>query len=96
MKEEDTTVQASHAGVIEEWLTGIVRHVVREELTRQSNDEDARLLTAKEVADRLGYSDPHSVYKLKREKKLKAVNLGDNTLRFTRAEVRRFIEERTQ
>lgn len=79
---------------IEETLAEVVRKVVREELSMLSNGHDLELLTADDVARMLKYPDRHSVYKLRREKKLKAVALGDNTLRFSRAEVRRFIEER--
>jgi hypothetical protein len=41
----------------------------------------------------LNFKDRHAVYKLKREKKLTGINLG-RTLRFSRAEIRRFINER--
>jgi excisionase family DNA binding protein len=68
--------------------------VIREELARQSGAADSELLTADQVARMLNYSNRHAVYKLKREKKLNAVNLGDRTLRFTRAEVERFIQDR--
>jgi excisionase family DNA binding protein len=78
---------------IEEQFGEIVRKVVREELANLSNAQDLELLTADEVAKLLKYPDRHSVYKLKREKKLKAVALGDKTLRFSHAEVRRFIRE---
>ncbi|HKZ02822.1 MAG TPA: helix-turn-helix domain-containing protein [Pyrinomonadaceae bacterium] len=80
---------------LEQQIEDIVRKVIREELARQSRDEEIDLLTADQAAERLGYSDRHSVYKLKREGKLKAVSLGDSTLRFSKAEVRRFIEART-
>lgn len=80
---------------IEETLEAIVRKVVREEFSR-NGDEDIELLTADQVAEKLGFSDRRSVYNLKREGKLKAFNLGGengNTLRFSKAEVRRFLEE---
>jgi excisionase family DNA binding protein len=77
----------------EETLESIVRKVVREELQSLSGDD--QLLTTEQVAELLVYST-HTVYQLKREKKLKAVVLGDNSLRFKRADVRRFIEERAQ
>lgn len=77
----------------EETLTEIVRKAVRDELAGHSND--IQLLTADEVTELLGYSDRHAVYKLRREGQLKAVNLGDKTIRFSREEVRRFIQERT-
>ncbi len=78
---------------IEEQFAKIVRGVVREELAAQSSVQDLELLTADEVAKLLKYPDRHSVYKLKREGKLKPVSLGDKTLRFSPAEVRRFIQE---
>ncbi len=79
---------------IEEQFAEVVRKVVREELAMLSNGHDLELLTADDVAKLLKYPDRHAIYKLKREKKLKAVALGDKTLRFSRAEVRRFIQER--
>lgn len=82
-----------HEMSFEETLTDIVRKAVRDELAGHSND--IQLLTADEVTELLGYSDRHAVYKLRREGQLKAVNLGDKTIRFSREEVRRFIQERT-
>ncbi len=79
---------------IEDRLEEIVRKVIREELAAVSRSEDLELLTADDVARLLNYQDRHAVYKLKREGKLKAVALGDKTLRFSREEVRRFIQER--
>lgn len=78
---------------IEEQFAEVVRRVVREELATLASTQDLELLTADDVAKLLKYPDRHSVYKLKREGKLRAVSLGDKTLRFTQAEVRRFIEE---
>lgn len=78
----------------EETLESLIRKVVREELKALTGDYG--LLTAEEVAKDLGYSDVRSVYRLRREKKLKATVLGDNSLRFKRSEVRRFIEQQTQ
>jgi excisionase family DNA binding protein len=80
---------------MEDQFAEVVRRVVREELASLSNGHDLELLTADEVAKMLKYPDRHSVYKLKREGKLKSVSLGDKTLRFSQSEVRRFIEERT-
>jgi excisionase family DNA binding protein len=77
----------------EETLESIVRKVVREEMQSLSGDD--QLLTTEQVAELLVYST-HTVYQLKREKKLRAVVLGDNSLRFKRSDVRRFIEERAQ
>lgn len=79
---------------IEEQLEVIVRRVVREELAARSEAEDLTLLTAQQVADVLSYTDTHPVYRLKREGKLEAVVLGNQTLRFKRSVVRRFIQER--
>ncbi len=79
---------------IEDQFAEVVRKVVREELAAVSSAQDLELLTADDVAKLLKYEDRHSVYKLKREGKLKAVSLGDKTLRFRRDVVRRFIEER--
>jgi predicted DNA-binding transcriptional regulator AlpA len=86
---DDKALQAA----IETWLEGIVRRVVREEVEAAFNSDD-QLLTAEQVAEMLGYRDVHSVYRLKREKNLQAINLGNNSLRFRRADVRRFIQER--
>lgn len=76
---------------LDETLETIVRKVIREEL--QARDD--QLLTTEQVAELLVYST-HTVYQLKREKKLPAIVLGDNSLRFRRADVRRFIDERAQ
>jgi len=78
---------------IEDQFADVVRRVVREELAALHGGQDLELLTADDVAKLLKYPDRHSVYKLKREGKLKSVSLGDKTLRFSQAEVRRFIEE---
>lgn len=77
----------------EDTISEIVRAVVREELAAQSTVNDLELLTADEVASLLKFTDRHSVYKLKREGKLKPVYLGDKTVRFSPVEVRRFIRE---
>jgi len=79
---------------IEEQFEEIVRRVVREELALRSDAQDIELLTADQVARLLNFKDRHAVYKLRREKKLRAVSLGDKTLRFSKEEVRRFIQER--
>ncbi|HEY3581273.1 MAG TPA: helix-turn-helix domain-containing protein [Pyrinomonadaceae bacterium] len=81
--------------VIEQWLETIIRRVVREELQTAAHADD-QLLTAEQVAEMLGLTDVHSVYRLKREKKLRAIYLGNNSLRFRRADVRQFIEERAR
>lgn len=80
---------------IEEQFAEVVRKVLREELAARAEEQDIQLLTADQVAEVLNYTDRHAVYKLKREGKLRAVSLGDKTLRFSRDEVRRFIEECT-
>jgi excisionase family DNA binding protein len=79
--------------MIEDQIEAIVRKVIREELALRSDPDDIALLTADEVARMLNFKDRHAVYKLKREKKLTGINLG-RTLRFSRAEIRRFINER--
>lgn len=78
---------------LEETIETLLRKVVREELQALSGDD--QLLTTEQVAELLVYST-HTVYQLKREKKLKAVVLGDNSLRFRRSDVRKFIDERAQ
>ena len=77
---------------LEDQLEEIIKRVIREELARARESQDLALLTAEQVAELLNFTDTHSVYRLKREGKLRAVNLGAATMRFTRAEVRRFIE----
>lgn len=74
---------------LEEKLEEIIRKVVREELRSFSADD--RLLTAEQVAEALGYTDVHSVYRLKKEGKLDAVYLSANAIRFRNSEVQRFI-----
>jgi excisionase family DNA binding protein len=88
---EDCRGDMSAAMSIDERLESILRKVVREEL--QALDLDDRLLTAEQVADRLGYSGTDSVYRLKREGKLNAISLGGNTVRFRRSDVLRFIKD---
>ena len=82
---------------LEERFAEIVRQVVREELERVRSGEPLEaLLSADQVAGMLGFKDRASVYTLKREGKLKAVELGDRTLRFEPQEVRRFIRDSRQ
>lgn len=76
----------------EQMMEAIIRRVVREEL--QSFSADDRLLTAEQVADLLGYTDTHSVYRLKREGKLPAVQLGGNTVRFRNSDVQKLIRDK--
>ena len=79
---------------IEEQFAEVVRAVVREELAASSIGSDDQLLDADEVAALLGYPNRHCVYALKRKGALKAVSLGDKTLRFRRGTIRAFIQER--
>lgn len=74
----------------EETLETLIRKVMREELAAANQGD--KLLTAEQVAEDLGYTDVGSVYRLRREKKLRAVNLSENAIRFKRSEVQRFIE----
>ena len=76
----------------EETLESLLRKVVREEL--QALDMDDKLLTAEQVADKLGYSNIDSVYRLKREGKLEAVQLGGQTIRFRRSDVLKLIQDK--
>lgn len=75
----------------EETLESVLRKVVREEL--QALDLDDRLLTAEQVAERLGYTSTDSVYRLKREGRLNAIQMSGNAIRFRRSEVLRFIQD---
>lgn len=77
---------------IEETLESLLRKVVREEL--QALNLDDKLLTAEQVADKLGYSNINSVYRLKREGKLEAVQLGGQTIRFRRSDVLKLIQDK--
>ena len=79
---------------IESQISEVVRAVVREELAAASIGNDDQLLSADQVAEMLGYENRHSVYALRRKGDLRAVNLGDKTLRFRRGAVRAFIQER--
>jgi hypothetical protein len=76
---------------IDETLETLLRKVVREELQVIAGDD--RLLTAEQVADMLGYTDIHSVYRLKREGRLTAVYISDKAYRFRNSEVQKFIKE---
>lgn len=76
---------------LDESFESMLRRVFREEL--QSVSTDDRLLTAAQVAEMLGYKDIDSVYRLKKEKKLRAINIGENSMRFRKSEVERFIED---
>ena len=75
----------------EETLELIVRRVLREELQVIAGDD--RLLTTEQVADLLGYTDVHSVYRLKRDGKLTAVYLSDKVYRFRNSEVQKFMKD---
>lgn len=76
---------------IEETLETMIRKVIREELQVIAGDD--RLLTAEQVAELLGYTDVHSVYRLKKEEKLTAVYLSEKALRFRNSEVQRFMKD---
>jgi excisionase family DNA binding protein len=75
----------------EETLETLIRKVVREELQVTAGDD--RLLTPEQVAECLGYTDVHSVYRLKREGRLTAVYISEKTYRFLNSEVQKFIKE---
>lgn len=76
---------------VEETIEAIVRKVVREEL--QSLPQDDKLLTAEQVAEALGYTDIHSVYRLKQENRLTGVYLSPKALRFRNSEVQKLIRD---
>ena len=76
---------------LEETLETLIRKVVREELQAAASRD--HLMTADEVAEYLRTS-VHTVYQLKRERKLQGFKLGDNSLRFYQSEVTKFIQER--
>ena len=77
----------------EETIETIIRKVVREEL--QSASKADPLMTPQQVAEHLGY-DVHTIYRLKRERKLQGINLGENSVRFRQSEVERFIQKRQE
>lgn len=52
-----------------------------------------QLLTAEQVAEWLQLNT-QSVYRLAREGKIKRVQVSDNTVRFSRSEVERFLDRR--
>jgi DNA binding domain, excisionase family len=74
----------------EETIKEILREVVREEIRALSVGD--RLLTAEQVAERLGYPNSDSVRRLAREGHLEAVNLGENTRRYRNSDVQKLIE----
>jgi predicted DNA-binding transcriptional regulator AlpA len=75
----------------EETLESIVRKVVREEL--QVTADNDRLLTPEQVAECLGYTDVHSVYRLKKDGRLTGVYLSEKALRFRNSEVQKFMKD---
>jgi excisionase family DNA binding protein len=89
----------SGANILQE-LKALVREALREELNdRPDSREELELLTADQVAELLNYPNREPVYRLKKEGKLKAVNLGGNdgkSVRFRKSEVRRFLAELEQ
>lgn len=76
---------------LDETIETIVRRVIREEL--EANYGGDRLLTPEQVAETLGFNDVESIYRLKREGKLKPVYLGERTLRFKNSVVQQFIKD---
>jgi excisionase family DNA binding protein len=80
---------------LEELIQDAVYQAMDKYMAQHANGEDCQLLTADEVAKLLGLSDRAAVYRLYRLKQLKAVSMGNKTYRFSREEVRRFIQERT-
>jgi excisionase family DNA binding protein len=76
---------------LEETLETLIRKVMREELRAASMAD--RLMTVQQVAEYLGY-DTHTIYQLKRQRKLRGIKLGENSVRFRHSEVERFIQER--
>ena len=72
-------------------LYQIVRRAVREELNAASAGND-ELMTAQHVREALDLPSVQSVYRLTRQKKLKATRVGDNTLRYKRADIQRLID----
>lgn len=77
----------------EETLKETIREVIKEEMQSLSTADP--LMTPEQVAEYLGYS-VYNVHRLKRERKLKGFMLGDNSLRFRRSAVERFIQAREQ
>ena len=75
----------------EDSLKLIVRDAVLEALRDREAQDDLYLLTAKQVAERCGFTDHRSVYQYRRQGKLNAVKLAKNTIRFPLSEVRRFM-----
>ena len=69
----------------------ILREVVREEIQALSAGD--RLLTAEQVAERLGYPNSDSVRRLAREGHLEVVSLGENTRRYRNSDVQKLIQQ---
>lgn len=76
---------------LEETLETLIRKVVREELHVTEGDD--RLLTPEQVAETLGYTDVHSVYRLKKDGKLTGFYLSPKALRFRNSEVQKLIRD---
>lgn len=74
----------------EETIKDILREVVREEIQALSAGD--RLLTADQVAEKLGYPSSESVRRLAREGHLEVVSLGENTRRYRNSDVQRLID----
>ena len=79
---------------LEQQFEDFIRRIVREEVARAVDLSGDQLLTAEQTAELLGLADARAVYRLKREGKIEAVNLGEKTLRFRLAAVRQFIADR--
>jgi excisionase family DNA binding protein len=79
--------------MLDQEIENIVRRVIKEELAATSQVRNLDLLTVEDVTRLFKLPDRHAVYKLKREGKLRAVKLGDKTLRFRATEVQRFLSE---
>jgi predicted DNA-binding transcriptional regulator AlpA len=77
---------------LEDSIRTMVREIVLEELSERPRAPQP-LLTADQVAERLGINDKQAVYRLKRENKLKAVHLSETRFMFQPEEVERFIRD---
>jgi len=76
---------------LDEGFEKLLRKVIREELQVIAGDD--RLLTPTQVAEMLGYTDVHSVYRLRREGRLPAVYITDKQFRFRNSDVQRFMKD---
>lgn len=74
---------------LDETLETMIRKAVREEM--QAIIHEDRLLTPKQAAEILGYTDVGSVHRLAREGQLEKVNLGEQSPRFRSSDVQRLV-----